>query len=70
MSHLQFRPAIFRFRLLAFAVLLIHIGLAATPASFSVAAAIDQGPGGPILLVTSPANPFSQYYAEICVRKD
>ena len=26
---------------------------------------LDQGPGGPILVVTTPANPFSKYYAEI-----
>jgi hypothetical protein len=26
---------------------------------------LTQGPGGPILLITSPANGFSQYYAEI-----
>src|SRR6185503_15498745 len=25
----------------------------------------DQGPGGPILIVASPANPFGKYYAEI-----
>ena len=25
----------------------------------------DNGPGGPILVVTSTANPFSRYYAEI-----
>ena len=25
----------------------------------------DQGPGGPVLVVTSPANPFTRYYAEI-----
>src|SRR5262245_49505231 len=26
---------------------------------------LDQGPGGPILIVTSSTNPFSKYYAEI-----
>jgi hypothetical protein len=33
--------------------------------SFTTAAAPQQGPGGPILVVTSAANPFSSYYAEI-----
>jgi WD40 repeat protein len=26
---------------------------------------LDQGPGGPILVITNPGNPFSKYYAEI-----
>ena len=66
MSLLQFRPAITRFYLLAAGLfLLIHIGLAATPAGLSFGASLDQGPGGPILLLTSSSNPFSQYYAEI-----
>src|SRR5437016_3069679 len=25
----------------------------------------DTGPGGPVLVIASPANPFSRYYAEI-----
>lgn len=47
------------------------IGLAAVLLSFvqpgvAVAAAVTaQGPGGPVLVITSSANPFSSYYAEI-----
>ena len=34
--------------------------------SFSTAAPpADEGPGGPILIVTSAASPFSRYYVEI-----
>ena len=33
--------------------------------SFTTGANPTTGPGGPILVVTSAANPFSNYYAEI-----
>ena len=33
--------------------------------SFTTAAAVDAGPGGPILVIASPSNPFSRYYTEI-----
>jgi hypothetical protein len=33
--------------------------------TFTTALAPDQGPGGPILVVTQAANPFSSYYPEI-----
>src|SRR5215468_1935609 len=26
---------------------------------------LDQGPGGPLLVIANPANPFGRYYAEI-----
>jgi hypothetical protein len=31
----------------------------------SVGSSPDQGPGGPILVITTPSNPFTRYYAEI-----
>jgi uncharacterized protein (DUF2345 family) len=47
-------------------ILLIHCFVLATTISESAAAlAPDQGPGGPILVIASTANPFSRYYAEI-----
>jgi hypothetical protein len=40
--------------------------LAAAPAATATAATPpEQGPGGPVLVVTSPADHFGQYYAEI-----
>ena len=39
------------------------VGVAASQAQTSASAA--EGPGGPILVVTEPADPFGDYYAEI-----
>ena len=36
-----------------------------TPSTVSAISPTTQGPGGPILVITSASNPFSQYYAEI-----
>lgn len=33
--------------------------------SFTTALALEQGPGGPILVITSPANPYTTYIPEI-----
>ena len=49
-------------------VVLLASFLSALTVGVSVSAAApppDQGPGGPILIVGSSANPFTQYYAEI-----
>src|ERR1700730_13248590 len=51
-------------RYVASLVALLLIALTAI-SSANAATAPDQGPGGPILVVASAANPFSKYYAEI-----
>src|SRR5262245_33070098 len=43
----------------------LAIILIAAVAGAQAAIPPDQGPGGPILIVTSAANPFTKYYAEI-----
>lgn len=56
------RASVGRFVLgLAMVALLVFGGLAPRAA----AAALNQGPGGPILVVTSPTSTFGSYYAEI-----
>src|SRR5690349_2533118 len=47
------------------AALLAVSALAATSPTRSDAAAPGQGPGGPILVVANPGDPFGRYYAEI-----
>jgi hypothetical protein len=47
------------------AALLAVSALAATSPARSDAAAPGQGPGGPILVVANPGDPFGRYYAEI-----
>jgi hypothetical protein len=46
-------------------ILLFEIGSLATFTANTTQVSLDRGPGGPILLVTSSANPFTKYYAEI-----
>ncbi|NTW03864.1 MAG: WD40 repeat domain-containing protein, partial [Oscillochloris sp.] len=41
------------------------IGMMAAPAAAAPTVALADGPGGPILIVYSAANPFGRYYAEI-----
>ena len=50
-----------RLVLLVVAVALFTAG----PAGPAQAQSPASGPGGPILVITTPANPFSQYFAEI-----
>ena len=38
---------------------------AATAATAVAATPSQEGPGGPVLVVTNPADPFGTYYAEI-----
>jgi len=46
--------------------MLAAAALAAAPSATAAAATPpDQGPGGPVLVVTNPADHFGQYYAEI-----
>ncbi|MBV9746713.1 MAG: hypothetical protein JO099_23380, partial [Acidobacteriia bacterium] len=39
--------------------------LCSVPPALAVPPPLAQGPGGPILIVGTPSNPFSYYYAEI-----
>jgi hypothetical protein len=62
MWHERDRRAWARWRRLAVAALLLLI---ATLAPRRAEAALNQGPGGPILVVTSATSTFGDYYAEI-----
>ena len=53
---------------LLFSLVLLAIGLTAlfaTPATAAPQSPPDQGPGGPILVISNSTDPFSRYYAEI-----
>jgi hypothetical protein len=45
--------------------LLASIALVFLTSTVSHAVPPDEGPGGPILVISSPSNPFTRYYAEI-----
>jgi hypothetical protein len=48
-----------------FVGLLLLLGLCLRAGTAAAAAPPDHGPGGPILVITNSASPFSSYYAEI-----
>ena len=48
-----------------FVGLLLLLGLCLRAGTAAAAAPPDHGPGGPILVITNSASPFSGYYAEI-----
>ena len=51
--------------LLAFGAFLALVVMAFGAMMGSVFAGVDEGPGGPVLLITSASNAFSRYYTEI-----
>src|SRR5687768_5431465 len=64
MSHLGFRQQVRAVRCFFIALAMVCIGIALS----SVARAAGdpaQGPGGPVLVVTSSASTYGKYYAEI-----
>ena len=62
MLHQPGRRVWMRWLLLACAALLLLVG---TLAPRRAEAALNQGPGGPILVVTSATSTFGDFYAEI-----
>jgi hypothetical protein len=54
-----------RRRILTLATILLTIAAVGGSAGTASAFPPGQGPGGPILVVSNPADPFSRYYAEI-----
>jgi hypothetical protein len=52
-------------RLATFATVLLTVAAITGSAGTAAAFPPGQGPGGPILVISNPADPFSRYYAEI-----